>query len=97
MAVIEIVTLRLRSNATDTQFLAANQRVETEHVMRQPGFLSRETARGDNGEWLVVVHWTSSSAADASMASFASAPATSDFMAVIDGSSMSMKRYSLQS
>ncbi len=93
MAVVEIVTLRLRDGASDAQFLAANRRVESEHVERQPGFVSRQTARGDNGEWLVVVHWASRAAAEASMASFAAAPATADFMAVIDASSMNMKRY----
>jgi heme-degrading monooxygenase HmoA len=94
--VVEIITLRLRDGVNDTQFLAANQRVESEHVVRQPGFISRQTARGDSGEWLVIVHWASLSAADASMASFTSAPATQGFMAVIDGSSMTMKRYTLQ-
>lgn len=96
MEVVEIITLRLRDGVTDSQFLAANQRVESEHVVGQPGFLSRQTARADNGEWLVLVHWTSISAAEASMASFASAPATQGFMAVIDGSSLIMKRYTSQ-
>lgn len=94
--VVEIITLRLRNGVADAQFLAANQRVESEHVVRQPGFVSRQTARDDRGEWLVIVHWTSPDAADASMASFSSAPATQDFMNVIDASSMNFKRYTLQ-
>lgn len=94
--VVEIITLRLGDGVEDTQFLAANQRVESEHVVRQPGFVSRQTARGDDGEWLVIVHWTSPDAADASMATFTSAPATQDFMASIDDSSLAFKRYTLQ-
>lgn len=96
VAVVEIVTLRLRDGVSHTQFLVANRRVESEHVARQPGFLSRQTARGDNGEWLVVVHWASLGAAEASMASFVSAPAAQGFMAVIDGSSLIMKRYTVE-
>jgi len=95
MEIVEIATFRLNAGVTDSQFLAANQRVESEYVARLPGFISRETARGDNGEWVVIIHWESISAAEASMASFASAPGTKDFMAVMDGSSLSMKRYTL--
>jgi hypothetical protein len=31
------------------------------------GFISRKSAAGDNGEWLVVVHWRSVADAEASM------------------------------
>lgn len=94
--VVEIITFRLPNGVTDATFIAANQRVESEYVKRQPGFISRETARGDNGEWLVIVHWASLADADTSMASFATAPATAGFMAAIDAPSMTMKRYTLQ-
>jgi hypothetical protein len=60
------------------------------------GFISRKSAAGDNGEWLVVVHWRSVADADASMASFPSAPATAQSMAKIDDSTMSMKRYTIK-
>jgi hypothetical protein len=63
-------------------------------VSKQPGFLSRETALGTDGEWLVVVHWPSVEDADASMASFTSASAAQDFMAKLDTSTMTMQRYS---
>ncbi|MGH7185978.1 MAG: antibiotic biosynthesis monooxygenase family protein, partial [Pseudomonadota bacterium] len=65
----------------------------TEHVSKQPGFLSRESAPGKDGEWLVIVHWRSIADADASMASFANARAAGVFMSMIDPSSMVMKRY----
>lgn len=94
--IVEVVTLKLRSGVTDPQFLVANKRVELEHVNRQPGFISRETARGENGEWLVIVHWANVRDAEASMESFASAPAAQGFMAVIDGVSMKMVRYTIQ-
>ncbi|MDO6558116.1 hypothetical protein [Paraglaciecola chathamensis] len=46
-----------------------------------PGFISRETAKGQNGEWLVVVHWVTEEDAEASMRSFMQVPAAADFMA----------------
>lgn len=90
---IEIVTFRLKAGVTEKQFLAENSNVEKDHVAKQPGFISRETARGEDGEWLVVVHWRSVADADASMNSFSTAPGASAFMSLMDDSTMKMKRY----
>lgn len=59
---------------------------------QQPGFVSLETAVSGR-KWLVVVHWKSVDAAQASMDSFAKAPAAAKFMSMIDASSMTMTRY----
>ncbi len=90
---IEIVTFRLKAGVTEKQFLAENSNVEKDHVAKQPGFISRETARGEDGEWLVVVHWRSVADADASMNSFSSAPGAGAFMSLMDDSTLKMKRY----
>lgn len=93
--IIEIVTFHLRDGVDEKQFLAENENVEKNHVVKQPGFISRETARGEDGEWLVVVHWQSAKDADASMNSFAAAPSAKTFMSFIDDATMKMKRYDL--
>lgn len=67
--------------------------MEREHVAKQPGFVSRESAHGADGEWLAIVHWRSTKDADASMASFEKAPAAAPFMSKIGASTMSMKRF----
>jgi hypothetical protein len=92
--VVEVVTLKLKNGVSYTEFAPIDKAVETQHVSKQPGFFARESAAGENGEWLVIIHWRSAKDADASMASFASAPAAQDFMAKIDASSLAMKRYS---
>lgn len=91
--VIEVATFKLKDGVTYQQFSPLDKAVETEHVSKQAGFLSRETAKGSEGEWLVIVHWDSIENADASMNSFMTAKAASDFMAHIDASTMNMKRY----
>ncbi len=91
--VVEVVTLKLKNGVSYADFASIDKAVETQHVSKQPGFISRESAAGQNGEWLVVIHWRSAKDADASMASFASAPAAKDFMANIDASTLAMKRY----
>lgn len=92
--VIEIVHFKLADGVTAADFDPVNQAVARQHVSQQLGFISRETAMGEDGKWLVVVHWRSVADADASMASFMSAPAAQDFMTKLDASTMTMQRFS---
>lgn len=93
-SVIEVASFELNEGVTPSDFATLDQAVETDHVSQQPGFVSRETAYLDN-EWLVIVHWESLDAADASMASFSGAPAAADFMNNLDATTMTMKRYTI--
>lgn len=95
-AVIEIATFQLAPGVTPEDFQVVDQAIEVQHVAKQPGFVARESGVTAEGEWLAVVHWRSLEDADASMASFADAPATAAFMAKMDASTMSMKRYSIR-
>ncbi|MGI9505834.1 MAG: antibiotic biosynthesis monooxygenase family protein, partial [Geminicoccaceae bacterium] len=92
--VIEIVTMNLAEGAKAGAFEPVDKAIEDEHVSKQPGFISRQAAFSD-GKWAVVVNWESAEAAQASMDSFASAPAAEKFMSMIDVSTMSMTRYEL--
>lgn len=91
--VIEVVTFKLKAGVAAAEFAPIDKAVEREHVAKQPGFVSRESAHGADGEWLVIVHWRSVKDADASMATFEKAPAAAQFMSKIESSTMSMKRY----
>jgi heme-degrading monooxygenase HmoA len=92
-AVIEIVTLTLNDGVTAKQFAALDHDVQVEHVEKQPGFLSRESAPGPHKTWLIIVHWRTAEAAEASMASFSSAPAAAKFTQAIKPGTLSMTRY----
>ncbi len=94
--VIEIVKFKLAPGITATVFQPVDRAVEVEQVSKQPGFISRESATNENGEWLVIVQWKSVKDAEASMASFSSAPAAQTFMSMIDVSTMTMQRYVTQ-
>lgn len=91
--VIEVATFTLKEGVTYEAFAPIDKAVEVEHVAKQAGFISREAAKGKNGEWLVIVHWASEEDAVASMNSFMQVPAAADFMAKIDAPSMVMKHY----
>lgn len=90
---IEIVTFKLKAGVTPAAFEPIDHAVQAEHVAKQPGFVARESAYGENGEWLVVVHWRTAKDADASMASFMSAPAAKLFMSKVQSDTMRMTRY----
>lgn len=92
-SVIEIATLKLKTGVTYHDFAPIDKAVELEHVSKQPGFISRESAAGENGDWVVIVHWRSATDAEASMESFMGAHAAQEFMAKIDAATMAMKRY----
>ena len=94
--VIEIVKFKLAPGITATVFQPVDRAVKVHHVSKQPGFISRESATNEIGEWLVIVHWKSVKDAEASMASFSSAPAAQTFMSMIDASTMTMQRYVTQ-
>lgn len=93
--VIEVATFELANGVDAAQFAPLDAAVERDHVSKQAGFVSRETGYTDQGAWLVIVHWESIEAAEASMASFAAAPAAADFMANLDPATMSMTRYEI--
>ena len=93
MAVIETITLRLNDGASPDGFAVANARVESEYLPMQPGFNpGTRVTTVDDGRWTISLRWDSERDADASMASFMDAPATQDFLTLIDASSMVMSR-----
>ena len=92
--VIEIVTMSLAEGVSAEEFEPVDKAIEDEHVRKQPGFVSRQAAFSD-GKWAVVVNWESADAAQASMDSFADAPAAERFMRMIDATTMTMTRYDL--
>lgn len=92
-AVIEIALFKLAPGTTAKQFAPIDHAMERDYISKQPGFITRESAAGDDGEWLVVNHWNSVKDADAAMANFASAPATRAFMSNLDAKTMINRRY----
>ncbi|MBF2720860.1 hypothetical protein IP510_13310 [Psychrobacter sp. NG254] len=93
--VIEIASFTLKPNVSYTDFAKLDHTVEVDHVAKQKGFVSRESAMGKNGEWMVVVHWASLADADASMESFTKTPIAAEFMGSLDLDTMKMNRYTI--
>jgi len=93
MSVIETLTFQLAPGTAQSAFLEADQRVQTDFFYRQPGLARRTTARGGDGEWLVVVLWGSASDADAAARRAQGDSASAAFTALLDTSTVRTRRY----
>ncbi len=93
MSVIEHITLRLKDGVTAEEFSRANAIVESEYLPAQPGFnLGSRVTTVDDGLWDISLRWDSAWDLDASMAAFMDAPATQEYLALVDASTMTMDR-----
>jgi hypothetical protein len=90
---VETIRFKLRDGVCDADFRRLNQRVEDEYMALRPGFLSRETSRSADGEYLVVVHWASREDAQATMGAFFAAPETQGFLGAVDTSTVRSGSY----
>ena len=90
---IEILRFRLVPGTDTIAFLDADKQVQTEFAYQQPGLVRRTTARGADGEWIVVDLWHSAEAADDCNAKWGRDDVTKAFMSFLDGESISTSRY----
>ena len=72
---IELTTFRLREGVDEATFVVADAAAQAGFFYQQPGLVRRTTARGEDGEWLVVTLWGSATSADAAAAALTD-PAT---------------------
>ena len=93
MYIVETATFRLAAGADEAEFLEADRHAQTEFFPRLSGLMRRTTARGPEGEWLVVVLWRSEAEAEAAQRLSADHPAALAFMSLVDQASYGLRRY----
>jgi hypothetical protein len=62
--ILDIKSFRLNAGSDEAAFLKADERLRREFTYKQPGILRCTTAKGGDGEWLVLLLWASMEAAD---------------------------------
>ncbi len=88
--VLEVVSFRLIQGTTDAAFLAAAHATEAP-LRRQPGFLTRQLTRAEDGTWTDHVTWATHGQAMAAAKAMMAEPAFGPFIALIDPASMQMR------
>ena len=91
--VVETLSFRLVPGADEEDFLAADRAVQTELIPNQPGFARRTTARGPDGEWLVVTIWWLPEHAEAYHRLTGEAPVAQRFISFAAPDSLRSGRY----
>jgi hypothetical protein len=91
--VFQLTIFRLRADADERAFLAADARLQTGFTYQQPGLIRSSTARGDDGRWLVLQMWAGASAADEARDRFQESPLAQAFMSFVDVDSMTIERF----
>lgn len=90
---VEVIHFRPKPDTDLEEFIREDKRVGQEYTPKQPGFIDRESARNDNGDWVVIVHWDDTASAEASMELFPKDPTATRFIELMDPDTFSMIRF----
>lgn len=93
--VLEVTTFKTKPTVSTSVFNKLDAKVEDNFTSNQPGFIKRQSGMNDKGDYVVLVYWDSHENAKASMEKFMSDASVADYASMIDGSTMSMSRYSI--
>lgn len=90
---LELTTFRLVDGADVDAFVAADAAAQTAFHCLQPGMLRRTTAKGDAGDWLVLILWADAAVADAAAEAGASSPELQALWDHVDASTVEVRRF----
>lgn len=94
-SVLEVTTFSLKTTANHQTFTELDAKVEEDFTSKQPGFIRRESGVNENGEYTVIVYWKTLADAEASMKKFMGDTSVADYARIIEGPSMKMNRYTI--
>lgn len=97
MAYIQVARFKLRDGVTDEAFMEAERAIRDGRIRQQPGYLGRETARGEDGEWLVLIRWETKENSEAWSPIFRQDPDGQTFAGCLDFTTMHQDHYTLVS
>ncbi|MFK8057753.1 MAG: hypothetical protein AB8F78_16620 [Saprospiraceae bacterium] len=93
--VLEVTSFAIHAEVDPLAFVKRDAQVEADFTSKQPGFIKRHSGVDESNNYVVVVYWESMEAAAASMAKFMSDASVADYAQMIDGPTMQMARYTL--
>lgn len=93
--ILEVTTFNINSNANPMVFAKRDAAIESDFTSKQPGFIKRQSAADDKGNYVVLVYWDNVVNAEASMNKFMADAAVADYAKMIDGATMKMSRYTI--
>ncbi|WP_299889896.1 nuclear transport factor 2 family protein [uncultured Lacinutrix sp.] len=93
--VLEVTTFSLKTTANSQTFNKLDSKIQDNFTSKQPGFIRRESGVNENGVYTVIVYWKTMTDAEASMKKFMGDVSVADYASMIEGSTMKMNRYTI--
>lgn len=86
---LEVVLFRAKMGVSDEQVLHGSAQIQ--HWLEgAAGYVKREVSKGDDGQWVDIVHWRSLVDAQQAAQQLMADPAAADLMSFIDPESITM-------
>jgi PKD repeat protein len=84
----------MKSIVNTEDFWKEDVKIDANYTSKQPGYISRESRFDEEtNEVLIVAKWNTKEDADASMEKFMTDKTVTDYVKMIEGTAMKMKRY----
>jgi hypothetical protein len=93
--VIETVTFKLNEGVSREEFAMA-ARAMNSYVTGCPGFISRRLSCSEDGTWVEHIEWAGMDAAKAAAAGIGKEPDNAEFLAAINGPTVTMMHSELE-
>ena len=94
---LEIVTFKIKDGIEIPDFLKASAEMEEGFAKKQEGFLSRTFARGEGNDWVDVIRWETTAAAEAASKAAMQSPDCAPMFGMIDEASVKMMHFEILS
>ncbi len=91
--VIEIITYKIKKGVKQSQYTRLDSIVQQRYTQKQPGFISRESGKDQQGNWLVVLSWDNVAHANADQKALKINPLWKNIEQIIDTSTIDRKQF----
>lgn len=92
---IETGKMKLKEGVTDEQFIAIEKKIRGGIINQQPGFISREFGKDNEGNWYFIIKWKSKEAGDAWTPIFQKDPNGQAMMNALDFSTVRQEHFTV--
>ena len=86
---VEVVLFRAKAGISDEQVLHGSAQIQ-QWLESAAGYLKREVSKGDDGQWVDIVHWRTLTEAQQAAQQLMADPAAADLISFIDPESVTM-------
>ncbi len=91
--VIEIITYKIKKGVKQSEYTRLDSIVQQRYTQKQPGFISRESGKDQQGNWLVVLSWDNVAHANADQKALKINPLWKSVQQIIDTSTIDRKQF----